>query len=88
MRKFDGAAFAARLRALREQSGLSQQALADAAGVNKFTVAKLERGLQSPQWCIVVDLAIAMGVLPNEFLSEEELRKISNPTPKTKRKDA
>ena len=54
--------FGGRLRALREQAGLSQLPLAEKAGCNQFTVAKLERGLQEPAWPLVLALAKALGV--------------------------
>ena len=59
--------FAARLRELREAAGLSQQALADAAGMNVWGVAKLEQGKREPGWATVLDLAAALGVAPNDF---------------------
>jgi len=54
--------FGGRLRALRTQAGLSQRQLADQAGCNVFTVAKLERGVQEPAWPLVLVLARALGV--------------------------
>ena len=51
-----------RLRHLRRQSGLSQEKLADLAGVSLTTVARLER--QSPAPCrswTLARLAIALG---------------------------
>src|SRR5262245_23846559 len=53
--------FGSRLRGLREQAGLSQRELADKAGCNQFTVAKLERGAQEPAWPLVLALARALG---------------------------
>lgn len=54
--------FGQRLRTLREQAGLSQAQLADAAGCNRFTIAKMERGLQEPAWPLVLALCKALGV--------------------------
>ena len=54
--------FGARLKHLREQVGLTQQQLADKAGMNKFGVAKLEQDQYSPTWPTVQALAKALGV--------------------------
>jgi transcriptional regulator with XRE-family HTH domain len=61
-------AFAARLRVVREQAGLTQQALADAAGLSQVHVARLETGTRQPGWETVQALADALGV------STEDLR--------------
>ena len=54
--------FAYRLRTLREKSTLTQQQLAERAGMHKLTVAKLEQGLREPSWATVRALAEALGV--------------------------
>jgi DNA-binding XRE family transcriptional regulator len=54
--------FGARLKRLREAAGKSQQELADLAGCNKFTVAKLEQGKQEPAWPLVLALCRSLGV--------------------------
>jgi putative transcriptional regulator len=59
--------FGGRLRALREQAGLTQRELADRAGCNQFTVAKLEGGFQEPAWPLVLALARALGVTCEAF---------------------
>jgi DNA-binding XRE family transcriptional regulator len=59
--------FGVRLRALREQAGLTQGALAERAGCNPFTVAKLEGGRQEPAWPLVLALARALGVSCEAF---------------------
>jgi len=50
------------LRRIRDERGLSQQALADAAGCHVITISKLERGRQEPAWPLVLLLAKALGV--------------------------
>jgi transcriptional regulator with XRE-family HTH domain len=53
----------ARLRALRLNLGLTQDELARAAGVSKFTVVRLERGLgKRPHPSTRRRLAAALGV--------------------------
>jgi transcriptional regulator with XRE-family HTH domain len=60
--------FGAKLRALRQAGGLTQEALARAAGVSTFTVAKLERlPGQGPTWGTVQKLARALGVDTTAF---------------------
>jgi transcriptional regulator with XRE-family HTH domain len=60
--------FGARLKALREAAGLSQPQLAERAGCNKFTVAKMEQGRQEPAWPLVLALAGALGVEVGAFV--------------------
>jgi transcriptional regulator with XRE-family HTH domain len=62
--------FAARLKRLREEAGLSQAELAAAAGMNRFGVAKLEQGQRSPAWETVLALARALGVSCEAFVGE------------------
>jgi transcriptional regulator with XRE-family HTH domain len=65
---FPETGFGGRLKALREAAGLSQEQLAHRAGCSTFTVSRLERGTQDPAWPLVVALAKALGVTPNDFL--------------------
>lgn len=66
--------FAARLRELREQAGLSQKDLADKAGLSQAAVAHLEQGRNEPTWSSVLALADALGVPVEAF------RQLSSPT--------
>ena len=54
---------------LREDAGLSQAALAEAAGMNVFGVAKIEQGLREPGWGTVLKLAAALGVECTAFFA-------------------
>lgn len=65
--KNDDTGFGGRLKGLREAAGLSQQALADRAGLNVFGVAKLEQGQREPAWSTVLALAAALGVTCEAF---------------------
>ena len=56
-----GQTFGGRLKQLREQAGLTQQELADRAGMHRFGVAKLERDERQPSWATVQALAKALG---------------------------
>jgi DNA-binding XRE family transcriptional regulator len=57
-----GQTFAARLKQLREEAGLTQRELAERAGMHLLGVAKLEQGLRQPTWATVETLARALGV--------------------------
>ncbi len=50
------------LRELRQQRGLTQEAVAILAGVDLSTVSLLERGLRSASPAMVVKLAKGMGI--------------------------
>jgi transcriptional regulator with XRE-family HTH domain len=64
--------FAARLKALREAKGMSQQQLADAAGLNVGGVTKIEQGQREPGWSTVLKLAAALDVDCTAFTAAEE----------------
>jgi transcriptional regulator with XRE-family HTH domain len=63
--------FGERLRALREEAGLTQVQLGEAAGCHPITVAKMEAGAQEPAWPMVLALAKALGVACTAFQGEE-----------------
>jgi transcriptional regulator with XRE-family HTH domain len=71
--------FAARLKQLREQAGLSQQELADKTGLHKFGVAKIEQGQREPSFAVVQALADALGVGVEAFAD-------TTPTPAEQKK--
>ena len=60
--KETGTGFGVVLKRLREEAGLSQAALAEAAGMNVFGVAKIEQGIREPGWGTVLKLAAALEV--------------------------
>src|SRR5689334_16851970 len=62
--------FAARLRELRGGAGLTQQQLADKAGLTREGVAQVETGRSEPAWRTVVALCDALGVSCDAFLRE------------------
>jgi transcriptional regulator with XRE-family HTH domain len=59
--------FAGRLRALRAAAGLTQQELADRAGLSRTHVGRLETEDGVPSWPTVCALARALGVGPEKF---------------------
>jgi len=60
-----------RLRRLRRENALSQQALAERSGVSADTIVKLERGQREAQPRTLGKLAEALGVEPRELLKAE-----------------
>jgi transcriptional regulator with XRE-family HTH domain len=60
--------FAANLRRLRHDRGLSQEALAYEAGVNRSYLSKVEKGASYPGLEIIGKLAAVLGVEPAELL--------------------
>jgi transcriptional regulator with XRE-family HTH domain len=59
--------FAARLRELREQKGMTQAELAEKVGVSSDAVARWERGIREPAWSNLTALADALGVSLDAF---------------------
>jgi DNA-binding XRE family transcriptional regulator len=60
--------FGERLRVLREAKDLTQRGLAELAGCHWFTISKLERGQQEPNWPLVLSLCRALGVRCTAFV--------------------
>jgi len=50
------------IRAVREKSGETQQAVADRAGIALPTLSHIEAGHANPTWATVRDIAHALGV--------------------------
>lgn len=62
------AAFGARVAHHRQKQGMSQAELAEAAGVNRVTISRVERGLQDLGIARLVALCDALGRKPGELL--------------------
>jgi transcriptional regulator with XRE-family HTH domain len=57
-----------RLKDLRFRAGLTQQELADRAGVTQTTVARIERNAVQPEVTTIRKLARALGKTPGDLL--------------------
>ncbi|WP_319524957.1 FAD-binding protein [uncultured Desulfosarcina sp.] len=68
--------FGAKLKALREAQGWSQEQLAEATGQTPDFVAGVENGEFSPPVAFILRLANAYGVDPGTFLRDEEKTQI------------
>lgn len=73
--------FGSHLRSLRTRAGLSQEELADRAGIHVTYLSGVERGLRNPAIRNVRRLAQAMGVPTKELFSFEESPPGSNDQP-------
>lgn len=63
------AQFAANLRRLRLDRGLTQEDLSDAVAIRASEISRLERGGRDPQLLTIVRLARGLGVTPAELLT-------------------
>jgi DNA-binding XRE family transcriptional regulator len=59
------------IRSLRENAGLSQEELAQAADIGRITLLRIENGEQSPRYGTLRSIAQALGVPLSEVLSPE-----------------
>ena len=64
----DRLAFGRRVRSIREAAGLSQEALAEKAGLHRTYISSLERGHRNVGLDNILRLAVALGVQPSKFL--------------------
>ncbi len=60
------------VRALRDQTGLSQQAFADMIGLSRPTISRIERGLGNPLLFDLLKISNACGVSPETLLIPTE----------------
>lgn len=75
------ATFAERLRILREEQGLSQRALADKVGVSNSAISVYERGVNTPRFETLDDLAAVLNVDYSYLLGESPIRGSYNRIP-------
>lgn len=66
--------FPEKLRHLREVAGLTQQQLAERAGVPLASVRNYEQGKRQPGWAGLFHLARALGVSSEEFSDCDEVK--------------
>jgi transcriptional regulator with XRE-family HTH domain len=78
--------FAELLRELREKAGLTQQQLADKAGIPVTSLRNHEQGQRSPSWAAVVKLSKALGVTADTFSACDEVSEPEKPAPKKPKK--
>ena len=61
-----------RIRRLRETAGMTQQALASAAGIGRVTLVRIESGEQTPKYQTLSAIARALEKTVGEILVGEE----------------
>jgi transcriptional regulator with XRE-family HTH domain len=71
-RSKEHAAYGAALRTLRTARGMSQETLANAAGLDRTYVAGIERGERNPSLTSLLRLTEALGVRLSEWAHEVE----------------
>ena len=57
-----------RIRRLRESEGMTQEQLAEAAGIGRVTLVRIENGGRSPRYATLTALAKALGRAPADLL--------------------
>ena len=62
-----------RIRQFRESAGLTQEVLANAAGIGRVTLVRLENGDQTPRYKTMNAIAEALGKRVQDLLVEPEL---------------
>lgn len=72
MKKAHLAPFGALLKELRKSRKLTQQQLADAAGVERNYICYLERGASDPTLGVLIGLASGLGMTLTEFSRQVE----------------
>ena len=60
------------IRKRREATDVSQEALADRAGLHRTYISLLERGLRNPSLTVIAKLAKALGTTMTSLVSELE----------------
>lgn len=71
--------FGQKLKALRLRAGISQAELAEAAGMDRVSVVRLENGDVDPAWSTVRALAKALGVTCLAFDDDAEAGRADRP---------
>lgn len=61
------------IRAIRDGLGLSQEALADAAGIDRSHMSRIERGKRNVSFLNICRIADALGQPPSSLLLAGEL---------------
>jgi transcriptional regulator with XRE-family HTH domain len=69
------AALGEAIKQLREEKGLTQEAVAHAAGVHPTWVSRLEGGTLNPSWGMVARVAVALDIEVSDLAKVAERRR-------------
>ena len=69
------------IRAMRKERGMSQEALADAAGIDRSHMGKIERGERNVTLLNVKRVAVALGMSIERLASLANIRRCQPNTP-------
>jgi transcriptional regulator with XRE-family HTH domain len=65
-------AFGKVLRVFRNRTGISQEGLAEAAGLDRSFVSLIERGIQTPNVVVLLKISEVLGVSASTLIGEVE----------------
>jgi transcriptional regulator with XRE-family HTH domain len=65
-------AFGKVLRVFRNRTGISQEGLAEAAGLDRSFVSLIERGIQTPNVVVLLRISAVLGVSASTLIGEVE----------------
>lgn len=68
-----------RVKALREERGLSQRTLAQHLQVSSSTIAKYEAGVHAPPLAVLIRLAAVLGVTLDQLAGRGDLAPVADP---------
>lgn len=71
-RRKEATGFGRRLRELRKARGLTQTDVGERLDMPQTVIARYEGGHTDPTWAMVLRIAKALGVKPNDFLEPGE----------------
>jgi len=71
-RSAEHAALGDAIRERREKLGLSQEQLADSAGVHVTHLGGVERGVRNPNYTTIVKLARALDTMPGKLVTRAD----------------
>ena len=63
--------FGLRVKNIREEKSISQEELADMAGLHRTQISLIERGMRTPRLETIEKLADALGIQPSELIPEK-----------------
>jgi transcriptional regulator with XRE-family HTH domain len=78
-------AFGCVIRERRARLGLSQERVAECSGLHRTYISLLERGVKSPTLNSAFDLAVALGMKPEDLIKSTRLLLVARRTSRDKR---